>query len=172
MKKYVYKKKEYASLWELRGVLANVVFPDDADEELLKGIGVKVKDVPDTEPDPETVAKEELAMQVAIIDSETSTAITSGFDYEINGVTYHFNYDSFDQQNFADTANACIMIKSGVEGFPDTVTWNGYDADGALVRITLSPDEFLALYMKGALTHKAACMEEGGQKKAALKAGK
>lgn len=102
------------------------------------------------------------------IDAETSEAILSGFDYEINGQSLHFSYDSFDQQNFSDTANACMMKQTGAEGLPDSVTWNGYASDGALVRLTLTAPEFLALYVGGALAHKAACMEAGGAKKAAL----
>ncbi len=102
------------------------------------------------------------------IDSETSSSILAGFDYEVDGEILHFSYDSFDQQNFADTANACLMQKSGAENLPATVTWNAYKKDGSLVRLELTADEFLALYAGGALAHKAICMAAGGEKKAAL----
>ena len=108
------------------------------------------------------------AMARAAIDAETSVAILAGFDYEVAGETLHFSYDSFDQQNFSDTANACLMLKAGAQGLPDAVEWNAYRADGELVRLTLTADEFLALYAGGALAHKAVCMAEGGAKKAAL----
>ena len=70
----------------------------------------------------------------ARIDAETSAAIASGFDYAVDGVTYHFSYDAFDQQNFADTANVCLMKQSGMPGLPDSVTWNAYTPDGDMVR--------------------------------------
>lgn len=104
------------------------------------------------------------------INAETSDAILAGFDYEVNGEMLHFSYDSFDQQNFADTANACLMLKSGMPGLPDSVTWNAYRADGQLVRLELTSDAFLALYAKGALAHKAECMLRGGMRKAELEA--
>ncbi|MCM1235966.1 MAG: hypothetical protein NC489_38235 [Ruminococcus flavefaciens] len=103
------------------------------------------------------------------IDNETSANILAGFDYTINGETFHFSYDAFDQQNFADTANACLMKQAGAEGLPDTITWNAYrHGDGSLARLTLTAEEFLNLYARGALAHKSVCMETGGMKKAAL----
>lgn len=102
------------------------------------------------------------------IDAETSAAILSGFDYVVDGESLHFSYDSFDQQNFSDTANACLMLKSGTQGLPESVTWNAYRSNGELVRLDLTADAFLALYTGGALAHKAACMAEGGAKKEAL----
>ena len=87
----------------------------------------------------------------------------------------HFSYDSFDQQNFADSANVAALTISGVEGLPSAVTWNAYrnytaDTGGELVRLTLDPTAFLALYTGGALAHKAAKMEAGGRRKAAVEA--
>lgn len=110
------------------------------------------------------------AVAFAAIDAETSAAILAGFDFEVAGETLHFSYDSFDQQNFSDTANACLMLKAGAAGLPESVTWNAYRA-GELVRLTLTADEFLALYAGGALAHKAARMAEGGARKAALEGG-
>lgn len=111
----------------------------------------------------------------AAIDAETSADILAGFDYAIDPgtgtpETLHFSYDAFDQQNFSDTANACLMLKAGAQGLPESVTWNAYRPDGELVRLTLSADAFLALYVGGALAHKAACMATGGAKKKALEA--
>ncbi len=110
----------------------------------------------------------DIALARAAIDDETSAAILAGFGYMVNGESLHFSYDSFDQQNFADTANACLMRKAGANDLPQTVTWNAYKPNGDLVRLELSADEFLALYAGGALAHKARCMAEGGVKKAAL----
>lgn len=113
-------------------------------------------------------AEYEKVMRRAEIDAATSAAILGGFDYEINGERLHFSYDAFDQQNFADTANACLMIKGGAQGLPDTVVWNAYRENGELARVTLTPDEFLTLYAAGALTHKATCMAQGGAQKSEL----
>ena len=106
----------------------------------------------------------------AQIDAETSAAITSGFDYVVDGVTYHFNYDTFGQQNFADTANVCLMKQSGMPGLPDSVTWNAYTPGGELERLTFDASGFLALYAGGAMKHKNETMQRGGERKAAVEA--
>ncbi len=62
-------------------------------------------------------AEHQKAEQRAAIDAQTSAAILAGFSYEVEGEALHFSYDSFDQQNFSDTANACLMYKSGAKGF-------------------------------------------------------
>lgn len=113
-------------------------------------------------------AEHDRATARAAIDAQTSAAILAGFEYEVDGENLHFSYDAFDQQNFSDTANACLMLKAGAQGLPESVTWNAYNADGELVRLVLTADAFLALYAGGALAHKAARMAEGGAKKAAL----
>lgn len=102
------------------------------------------------------------------IDKETSDSILAGFNYTINGQEYHFSYDAFDQQNFADTANMCQLAISGVEGLPTSVTWNSYLSDGTLVQQIFDANKFLELYVKGAMTHKATQMAIGGQRKAAV----
>ena len=117
---------------------------------------------------PDLVFSEQTPLE---LDHKTSALIRDGFDYEIEGETLHFSYDMFDQQNFADTANACLLAKSGVPGLPQSVTWNAYKADGSLVRLELDADQFLALYTAGALAHKASCMEAGGKEKAAVMGG-
>lgn len=111
-----------------------------------------------------------LAIARQDIDIDTSTAILAGFDYMVGNELLHFSYDAFDQQNFADTANACLALRSGVSGVPSSVMWNAYTADGELLRLDLTPEDFLALYINGALTHKASCMAVGGAQKEALSA--
>lgn len=106
--------------------------------------------------------------KVKQIDKETSDFILSGFNYIINDVKYHFSYDSFDQQNFADTANMCQLALSGTEGLPTSVTWNSYLENGTLVQQVFNANEFLDLYVKGAMVHKATQMAIGGQRKAAV----
>ena len=120
------------------------------------------------------------------IDAETSGAILAGFDYSIDAGTgtsevLHFSYDSFDQQNFADTANMALLnltMPASLDGdtmVPTSVTWNAYrnytpQTGGELVRLTFDAAGFLALYTGGALAHKAAQMEAGGRRKAAVEA--
>ncbi|MDR1490517.1 MAG: hypothetical protein LBS65_08585 [Desulfovibrio sp.] len=110
--------------------------------------------------------------KIEAIDADTSAAILSGFDYTVDDQILHFSYDAHDQQNFADTANAATLSMMGVPGIPESVTWNGWeitrDAEGretgkALVRLVLTPESFLKLYMAGALAHKATQMEIGGR---------
>ena len=119
-----------------------------------------------------TTTLEELkAAKKARIDAETSAAILAGFDYAVDGVTYHFSYDAFDQQNFADTANVCIMKQSGAQGLPDSVMWNAYTVPGGeLERLTFDASGFLALYAGGAMKHKNGTMQRGGERKAAVEA--
>lgn len=110
------------------------------------------------------------ARKLAEIDAETSAAILAGFDYEISGVSYHFSYDAFDQQNFSDTANMCQLALAGTPGLPTSVTWNSYLPDGTLIQHEFDAQSFLTLYVAGAMQHKAAKMAEGGQRKAAVTA--
>ena len=120
-------------------------------------------------PEPKPVPLEELkSRKLAEIDAETSAVILAGFDYEISGVSYHFSYDAFDQQNFSDTANMCQLALSGTEGLPTSVTWNSYLKDGTLVQQEFNAQEFLKLYISGAMVHKATQMTIGGQRKAAV----
>lgn len=107
------------------------------------------------------------------IDFATSAAILAGFEYTIDNETLYFSYDSFDQQNFADTANGALLALQNVEGVPTSVTWNGYrnhtkEQKGELVRLTLDVTKFLDLYVKGALAHKDTQMELGGKRKAII----
>lgn len=118
---------------------------------------------------PENVA----ARKLTAIDAATTAAITAGFDYHVNGEVLHFSYDSSDQQNFADSANVAMLSATGLTGLPASVTWNAYknwtpETGGELVRLNFGPADFLNLYVGGALAHKAAKMQEGGARKAAV----
>ena len=114
------------------------------------------------------------AAKIVSIDAETAAAITAGFFYVVDGITYHFSYDTFDQQNFADTANVALLSQMGGQGLPESVAWNAYknwqDSKGELVRLTFTAETFLALYTAGAVAHKAARMAEGGSRKEAVAA--
>ena len=115
---------------------------------------------------PEKSLEELKADKVIQIDSETSAAILAGFEYTIDGTSYHFSYDIFDQQNFSDTANMCQLALAGTPGLPSSVVWNSYLLDGTLVQQTFDAQSFLALYTAGAMQHKATQMTIGGQRKA------
>ena len=132
---------------------------------------------------PAPTLDEAKAAAIARIDKETSEAILAGFDYEIDpgtgsAETLHFSYDSFDQQNFADSANVALLsmsVSPQTEGLPTSVTWNAYrnhspEKGGELVRLSFDPAGFLDLYTGGALAHKARQMEIGGRRKAAVAA--
>lgn len=120
---------------------------------------------------PKLSLKELKEEKKARIDAETSAAILAGFDYAVDGVTYHFSYDTFDQQNFADTANVCIMKQAGMPGLPDSVMWNAYTVPGGdLERLTFDASDFLALYAGGAMKHKNGTMQRGGERKAVVEA--
>ena len=117
---------------------------------------------------PEKSLEELKIDKLSQIDAETSAAVLAGFDYTINNIKYHFSYDSFDQQNFVDTASMCQLALSGVEGLPTSVTWNSYLEDGTLVQQKCDANSFLELYTSGAIAHKATQMAIGGQRKAAV----
>lgn len=171
MPRYNYAGHEY-SFFELRRVFPAVSFPPSPSADDFAALEVTV--VPDPEPaypSPEERLARVKAAFLAEIDAETSAAILAGFEYAVGGTTYHFNYDRDDQQNFADTANVCILKVQGTPGLPDSVTWNAYTIPGGeLVRLTLDASGFLTLYTAGAMTHKNAKMQDGGARKAAVEA--
>lgn len=120
---------------------------------------------------PKLSLKELKEEKKARIDAETSAAILAGFDYAVDGVTYHFSYDAFDQQNFSDTANVYLMKQAGMPGLPDSVTWNAYTVPGGdLEHLTFDASGFLALYAGGAMKHKNGTMQRGGERKAVVEA--
>ena len=124
---------------------------------------------------PEPTLAEVKADALSRIDTATSSAILAGFEYEVDGESLHFSYDSFDQQNFVDSASVATLALSGQQGLPTSVTWNAYrnytpETGGELVRLDFTPQTFLGLYMQGALAHKGLQMEIGGQRKAAIDA--
>ena len=167
MPTYKYNDRSY-SLYGLRHQFPHVSFPAAPTPDDVAPLGVTV--VPDPAEVPPTL-KEVKAAKLVQIDAETSAEILAGFVYEIDGVRYRFSYDAFDQQNFADTANVCILKLNGTAGLPDSVVWNSYSIpDGDLVRQTFDAAGFLQLYTDGALAHKNSVMQEGGARKSAVEA--
>lgn len=167
MPTYKYNDRSY-SLYGLRHQFPHVSFPAAPTLDDVAALGVTI--VPDPEPVQPTL-EEMKAAKLVQIDAETSAEILAGFVYEIDGVRYRFSYDAFDQQNFADTANVCILKLNGAAGLPDSVVWNSYSIpDGDLVRQTFDAAGFLQLYTDGALAHKNSVMQEGGARKSAVEA--
>lgn len=126
---------------------------------------------------PDPTLSEVRAAALSRIDAATSSAILAGFTYEIEGEPLHFSYNSFDQQNFADTANGCLLLLTGAgaEALPSSVEWNGWrnpteESKGELVRLLLDVPAFLQLYTAGALAHKATQMDIGGKRKEQVEA--
>lgn len=110
--------------------------------------------------------------KILAIDQETSAKILQGFDYKLGDTAYHFSYDTFDQQNFVDTASMCQLAISNMSEVPASVVWNSYLSDGSLVQQEFDAHTFLDLYVNGAMQHKATQMALGGQRKAAVEVAK
>ena len=117
---------------------------------------------------------------MARVDVATSASIMGGFDCEATSPdadtpeTLHFSYDSFDQQNFSDTAIAMQLGQAATEGVPTSTPWNAYRNwtaanGGELVVLQLTAKTFLPLYA-AALRHKASNMAEGGIRKKQVEA--
>ncbi len=167
MPTYEYNNHAY-SLYDLRRQFPHISFPATPTLDDIAPLGVTI--VPDPEPVQPTLEEVKTA-KLAQIDSETSAEVLAGFVYEVDGVRYRFSYDAFDQQNFADTANVCILKLNGTAGLPDSVVWNSYSIpDGDLVRQTFDAAGFLRLYTAGAIAHKNSVMQEGGARKSAVEA--
>ena len=105
------------------------------------------------------------------IDNDTQNAIVQGFTYKINGAALFFSYDGNDQQNFADAANKVMMSIMGLRQAPASISWKARPIGGSgektadSMQLSLSHEEFLSLYLDGALAHKERCLEEGMQRK-------
>lgn len=116
------------------------------------------------------------AAKIKQIDADTSAAIIDGFDCEVlapdtgKREVLHFSYDTFDQQNFADSAIAAQL--SSAEGVPATTKWNAYrnhtaEYKGDLVVLQLDAASFIPIY-SAALQHKSDVMKKGTQRKEAV----
>ena len=96
------------------------------------------------------------------IDNDTSQKILSGFSYEIDSEIFHFSYDMYDQQNFSDYAN---MILSGNN--ISSIYVNAYK-DSEVTQFEFENDQFMDLYINGALKHKMQTIEDGKTRKAEI----
>lgn len=111
---------------------------------------------------PEPTIEELKAQKTIIINRSCEQEIIAGFWYIVKGQRLHFSYDTFDQQNFADTSNASIVMTMSGTSLP-AQNWNGYiDIEHKnMVVLSLNFNEFQDLYIQGALiSHKARLMEK------------
>lgn len=77
-----------------------------------------------------------------------------GFEYKVKGELYFFNYDIQDQLNFINKATICIMYQSNIlSGGTEDISLKALK-DGKEVNLTLTPTEFLDLYINGAQNYE------------------
>ena len=154
---------------------ADWAFPDSEPVEfdVVRGLDGKLYKAGD---EPAPTLGETKSDALRKVDTATSVAILAGFDYETDPgtgapETLHFSYDSFDQQNFADSAIAMQLgAATASDAIPTSTPWNAYrnytpETGGELVVLQLTAATFLPLYA-AALTHKATQMAEGSARKA------
>lgn len=158
---------EMAADWEFPG-------SELAPEEVVRGSDGKLYLASEL---PEPSINEVKADALRKVDAITSDLILAGFDYETDPGTgtpevLHFSYDSFDQQNFADSAIAMQLGSTVSDAIPTSTPWNAYrdytpETGGELIVLQLTAETFLPLYST-ALTHKATKMAEGSSRKALI----
>lgn len=151
-------------------------------------------------PKPKTL-EELIEVQVAKVNDITSAKIVQGFDHVITrdhvDHTYHFSYDSDDQQNFTEMTNSVAIsmnlgntpeeeLKKQYGTTPDgnldksklpcplpdewVEYWRGHDAEGPHT-LALNIYEYTALAAAAGL-HKKKCLGEGWEIVAKLQAAK
>lgn len=86
------------------------------------------------------ILEEEKLIKIDELKKAVSEAITAGFDYEIDGKIYHFNYSIDNQINLQDCFNS--IQTSDIE----SIVLNGY-FEGVRENLTLSNEVFTKLYM-------------------------
>lgn len=108
--------------------------------------------------------EEARAAKLARIAVETESAIIAGFDYTVEGRTYHFSYDIVDQGNFTKTALSAALAHMGGDA-AWRQSWRGWqpDPNGQIVPHILSFDApaFLALATYAGKEHQERCMAAG-----------
>lgn len=133
--------------------------------------------------------------QTKRVDFVTSVAIRAGFDHTIDGVTYHFSYDTSDQSNFSDqaiSALSCLEVSGRSmesliaqygaleDGTLDTsklpaelsdtwrAAWRGHIGEQSFT-LVMDVHGFIEL-MKAAAAHKTNTLGLGWQRKAMIEA--
>ena len=102
------------------------------------------------------------------IDLITSVKILSGFDYEVEGVTYHFSTNSTDQDNITQGISSAMFAKSiGNNDF--AIEWIGHTGEYGNTILSFSADAFLQFALAfGAFKQK--CLADGWALKDAARA--
>ena len=104
------------------------------------------------------------------VDFITSVAILNGFDYEVNGITYHFSFGTEDQSNFIqESVRANMAVQNGT-GDTYRAYWRGHTANGATT-LEFNLVEFMAL-LTYCGTNKSNLLSQGWDTKAKLSACK
>lgn len=102
-----------------------------------------------------------IAQKIASINRNTKDLIVAGFDYEIDGQSYHFGYDETDQANFTKGAlSATIALTQGDDSFRQS--WRGWIADEPYT-LSLTASGFLALATYAGKEHQEKILSDGWQ---------
>lgn len=109
MKKYLYKEKDYFSLYQLRKEYPNLIFPKNPSEELFSILGIQV-----IEYEPEVTPEQELA-QAKYERAEAVSKIT----VEVDGMK--FDGDETAQTRMGRTISAAMAL--GVDLNTEKRTW-------------------------------------------------
>lgn len=86
MKKYIYKDKEYLSLYHIKQLLPNVGIPDSVTDEQLAELGITAIDV---EPSLDELKR----LKLGEVDVWTANKITGGFISSASGQAVHYDSD-------------------------------------------------------------------------------
>ena len=99
---------------------------------------------------PLPTVQEQINKYVKMIDAWTNKKILAGFDYEVGGITYHFSYDLYDQNNFAQANSKAIMsLTLGNTSEDELKATYGTLEDGSLNKDALPvplPDEWTQVW--------------------------
>ncbi len=98
-----------------------------------------------------------------------TATILGGFDYEVNGTTYHFSYQSSDQANWMQEAYRADEAVANGQKDTYRAYWQGHKADGGVDTLVFTYDEFKTILMYSG-TWKSDILASGWNMKAQLRA--
>ena len=98
-----------------------------------------------------------------------SAEILNGFNYDVNGTTYHFSFGTEDQANFVQESIRASTANAQGLGDSYTATWRGHLPDGSAVSLTFTLTEFMTLLMYSG-TWKGNILAKGWEYKNAIQA--
>lgn len=90
--------------------------------------------------------QEKIDKEIKRINYITTVNILKGFDYEVNGTTYHFSFDSDDQANFTQEQIRAAQYKENGKESEYVAYWRGHTDAGA-VTLTFDYNGFIALLL-------------------------